>query len=128
MTATPALQKHRRPYGLAFATEDLEEIGRWAQARQLVMLIVLDHVVNEFEFEEMIVLSTARHRERRVMLWRSFGTIYAQPVFAKPRGFATVPQALNWLSPGPSAGTTTFAGRLRNVWRALAPADRWEPV
>jgi hypothetical protein len=127
-TVTPALQQRRRPYGLAFAIEDLKEIARWALAHQLVMLIVLDRLVGDIEFEEMVVLSTAGRRERRVMMWRSFGTIYAQPVSAKPRGFTTVLEALNWLSPPPSSNPMTFVGKLRNVWRALAPADRWESV
>ncbi len=91
--------RQRRPYGLAFMIEDLAHIRSWAEARGLVMLVTLDRVIEGAEFEEMIVLSPRGRVDRRMILWRSFGTIYAQPPNAKPRGFTTVPQALDWLAP-----------------------------
>ena len=99
MRVAPAGIAKRRPYGLAFMIEDLAHMRRWADERGLVMLVTLDRVINGAEFEEMIVLSPRGRTDRRMLLWRSFGTIYAQPPNAKPRGFTTVPQALDWLAP-----------------------------
>jgi len=117
MSAVASLNRQQKPYGLAFAIEDLADIRQWAQGQRLTMLVALDHVLDGVEFEEMVVLSASERRDRPVMLWRSFGTIYAQVACAKPRGFTTVPQALNWLAPpAPLARKTIFA-RLRDFWR-----------
>lgn len=128
MSVAQALSKHQKPYGLAFAIEDLSDIRRWAEAHQFTMLVVLDHVMNGVEYEEMVVLSVAEQRERRVFLWRTFGTVYAQAAYMAPRAFTTVPQALNsFLPPAPVARKTLFA-RWRDAWRADKPAVAPAPV
>jgi hypothetical protein len=96
--AATATARHQGAYGLAFAIEDLSDIRKWAHAHRMVMLVALDRVVNGYEFEEMVVLSPVGGRTQRIMLWRSFGTIYAQVFLARPQGFTSVPMALNWLS------------------------------
>jgi hypothetical protein len=80
-------------------------------------------VVNGYEFEEMVVLSPPGQRGQRIMLWRSFGTIYAQASLAKPRGFTTVSLALKWLSPEAAAVPKTFWAKLRN-WAWFGPMVR----
>jgi hypothetical protein len=117
MSAAASLARQRKPYGLAFDIEDLGEMRRWAQGHRFVMLVVLDHVIDGIEFEEMVVLSASERRDRRVLLWRSFGTVYAQTVGAKPRGFTTVPQALNWLAPPAVTARKTVFTRLLDFWR-----------
>jgi len=117
MSAVASLSRQQNPYGLAFAIEDLADIRHWAEGHQLVMLVALDHVIDGVEFEEMVVLSASNRRDGRVMLWRSFGTVYAQVERAKPRGFTTVPQALNWLAPPPPAARKTIFERWLDFWR-----------
>jgi hypothetical protein len=117
MSAAASLTRPSKPYGLAFAIEDLSDIRQWAQARRLVMLVVLDHAIDGVEFEEMVVLSASEQRNRRVVLWRSFGTVYAQVAGAKPHGFTTVPQALNWLAPPAPVARKSVLARLLDFWR-----------
>jgi hypothetical protein len=128
MSVAQALTRQQKSFGLAFAIEDLSDIRRWAEAHQFTMLVVLDHVVNGLEFEEMVVLSVADQRERRVFLWRTFGTVFAQVARAKPRGFTTVPQALNFLSPPPPTARKTLLARWRDAWRADKPVAAGAPV
>ncbi len=123
MNIATATARHHSAYGFAFAIEDLNGIRTWAQANDMVMLVALDRVVNGHEFEEMVVLSRPGQREQPIMLWRSFGTVYAQASLAKPRGFTTVPMALKWLSHDAAAGPKTLWGKLRN-WARSGPMVR----
>jgi hypothetical protein len=132
MTAAEALSiqstRRQKAFGLAFAIEDLSDIRHWAQSHQMTMLVVLDHVLNGVEYEEMVVLSAAEQRDRRILLWRSFGTVFVQTVKGSPRGFTTVPRALNFLSPPAPAAMKTLMARLRDFWRADPPVGTPTPV
>jgi hypothetical protein len=131
MTAAEALCIQRtgqqRAYGFAFAIEDLSDIRRWAQSHHLTMLVVLDHILNGVEYEEMVVLSAVGQRDARIMLWRTFGTVFVQTAQDSPRGFTTVPRALSFLAPPPAARKTLMA-RLQDYWRADPPVTAPTPV
>jgi hypothetical protein len=132
MTVAEALSRQRadqqKSQGLAFAIEDLRHIRRWAQTHQLTMLVVLDHFLNGVAYEEMVVLSSAEQRNGRIMLWRSFGTVFVQTAKTSPRGFTTVPRALNFLLPPPQAARKTFLARLRDYWLTDPPVVTRTPV
>ncbi len=117
MSVVPALTKSLKPYGLSFAIEDLAHIRRWAQSRQLTMRVAIDRLINGAEVEELVVLSAFDRRDQRVVLWRTFGTVYIQAMQSRPRGFTTVTLALEWLAPPPPAARKTFAARVTDYLR-----------
>jgi hypothetical protein len=89
-----------RPYGPAYAIEDLMAVRSWARQRQLRLHVALDQVIEGLEFEEMLILFTPDRRRRVLTLWRTRNCVFAQSADARPQPFFTVHHALEaWRAP-----------------------------
>jgi len=90
------------PYGLSFQIEELVLVRRWAEERGLHLIVALDQMLENAEFEEMLILVPPDRKRRTLTIWRTLGSIFLQVPNGRPRAFATVEEALASLRP---AGT-----------------------
>jgi len=95
----PVSSLSRPPYGLAFSIDELLMVRDWAEARTLHMIVALDQVLENAEFEEMIILAPPGRRKRILTVWRTLGSVFLQTPGGRPRAFATMPEALASLHP-----------------------------
>jgi hypothetical protein len=90
------------PYGLAFSIEELILVRSWAEQRDLVLTVALDHVVDGAEFEEMLIIAPHNRQRRTLSIWRTSAGVFAQTPHGRPRGFATVKETLEAIRPAPA--------------------------
>ncbi len=82
------------PYGLSFSLEDLIEAKEWTERLQFSLCVVLDHVIEGAEFEEVVVIGSADNRRRILTIWNTGAALYTQVPQGRPRMHATMAQAL----------------------------------
>jgi hypothetical protein len=96
---SPATSLFHPPYGLSFPIEELLFVRRWAEERQLRMIVALDQTAESAEFEEMLILAPPDRNKRTLTIWRTLGGIFVQLPNGKPRSFPTLEEALASLRP-----------------------------
>jgi hypothetical protein len=94
----------KAPYGLAFAVEELLQIRQWAEHRNLRMMVALDQVLDNAEFEEMVILAPPHRRRRTLTIWRTVGSVFMQTPNGRPRAFTTLEEGLAALRPARAKG------------------------
>jgi hypothetical protein len=99
---SPATSLFHPPYGLSFPIEELVQVRRWAEERQLRMIVALDQTAENAEFEEMLILAPLDRSKRTLTIWRTLGAIFLQIPNGRPRAFATIDEALASLRPAPA--------------------------
>jgi len=87
------------PYGLSFSLEDLVAAKEWTERLQLSLRVVLDHVMENAEFEEVLIVSSVGTQRRILTLWNTGLAIHAQAPQGRPRSFGTMAQALESARP-----------------------------
>jgi len=87
------------PTGISFAIPDLLMVQAWADDHDMQMLIGLDAVAGDNEYEEIISLTPDRISFRRWLIWRSHTSIVVQPMVGRSIMFDVMTDALNSLSP-----------------------------
>ncbi len=95
----PATSLFKSSYGLSFAIEELVAVRQWGERRGLHMTVALDQILEQAEFEEMLILSPPDLRRRSLTIWRTVGSVFLQMPHGRPRAFATVQEALGSLRP-----------------------------
>jgi hypothetical protein len=95
----PATSLLKAPYGLSFPVEELMQIRQWAENRNLRMVVALDQVVDDAEFEEMVILAPPHRRRRTLTIWRTVGSVFMQTSSGRPRAFASLEEGLASLRP-----------------------------
>ncbi len=122
---TPAVLRHRNPYGVAFPLAELLHVRAWAVHRGLSMSVLLDQVIDGAEFEELLLIRGHGPSRRALTIWRTAGSVIAQAAGAQPRAFTAVEPALaHFLGllepPPPPRGLLTPPPWLARAWRRLA--------
>ena len=92
------------PRGIAFEIADLARIKRWADLRNIRMVIRLDHGTVGEEYEEVIAFYPEMSRICPAMMWRTAGAVFVQPLIGRKRRYGSVAKALASLTRMP--GTT----------------------
>jgi len=87
------------PTGLSFAVPDLLMVQAWADYHDLQLVIELDSVAGDDEYEEIINLTLSGSSFRRWMIWRSRDGIVVQPRVGRPMLFDVLADALEVLIP-----------------------------
>jgi hypothetical protein len=95
----PATSLTKLPYGLSFPVEDLLQIRHWAVNRNLRMQVALDQVLDNVEFEEMVILSPPHRRRRTLTIWRTVSGVFMQTPNGRPRVFPSLEEGLASLRP-----------------------------
>jgi hypothetical protein len=108
----PAGSRPIVPYGISFAVADLVAVRDWAARHNLNMEVLLDHVLDGAEFEELLLLRGVGGAKRILTLWRVAGAILAQQSGTHPLAFTTMGPALTYcatlLTPPPRSRMGAF--------------------
>ena len=80
--------------GVAFEIADLALIKRWADLRNIGLVIRLDHGTVGEEYEEVIAFYPEMSRTCRVIMWRTAGAVFVQPLIGRKRRYGSVAKAL----------------------------------
>ncbi len=95
----PVTSLSRPPYGLAFPIQDLLRIRHWCEKRGLRMEVALDQMLDDVEFEELLIVTPPSREKRSFTMWRTLGGIYVQTPTGAPRAFFSTIDALDSLRP-----------------------------
>ena len=90
--------------GIAFDIADLALIKKWADFRNIRMVIRLDHGTMDEEYEEVIAFHPEMSRACPAIMWRTVGAVFVQPLIGRKRRYGSVAKALASLTRMP--GTT----------------------
>jgi hypothetical protein len=91
--------QRKTPTGLSFAVSELLTAISWAERNGLGLYVVLDWVIDEAEYEEILILTGAAQPLAQHVLWRTANAVFEQHVGAPPRAFRNLHGALNALAP-----------------------------
>jgi hypothetical protein len=80
--------------GVAFEISDLSLIKKWADLRNIKMVIHLDHGAMDEEYEEVIAFHPETSRACPAMMWRTVGAVFVQPLIGRKRRYGSVTKAL----------------------------------
>ena len=95
--------QNRRPgktalAGLSFEVADLAELQTWASSYGLWMVIELDHIGTDGEYEEIVVIRETDSSPRLWHLWRSPDDVVVQPLIGRCSRFGSVQAAIEAMS------------------------------
>lgn len=96
----------RPPKGIAFEIAELLQIRVWAEGRGVGISVMLDHGVEDEEYEEVVAFKTNTGSLARLMIWRSVDAVFIQPMLGRGRCYDTVASALRNLAGSPPVGIT----------------------
>jgi|SRR6516165_10784712 hypothetical protein len=81
--------------GISFEIADLVFLQGWAAASELLMVIELDHYVDDCEYEEVVALYDKKGNFRQWHLWRAPDQrIILQPLIGRAKCFTSVADAI----------------------------------
>jgi hypothetical protein len=89
--------------GIAFDIADLALIKKWADFRNIRMVIRLDHGTMDEEYEEVIAFHPEMSRACPAIMWRTVGAVFVQPLIGRKRRYGSITKALASLTRMPGA-------------------------
>jgi hypothetical protein len=92
-------QKHPPTTGFVFELADFATILGWSEARNLRMVAELDYCANGEGYEEVLAFYARNCAFRRWMMCRTREDIVVQPTIGHTTSFASVAEALEYLTP-----------------------------
>ncbi len=106
--------------GLSFSVSELVTAVAWAERHGLALSVLLDRVIDEAEYEEMLVLEGRPQNFAQHVLWRTNTAVFEQHAGAPPRAFRSLHGALRSLVPLGTAKTQSLSAA-RSLAAALMP-------
>jgi hypothetical protein len=91
------------PKGLSFEIADLIRIRGWTDFRNFRMEVRLDHGTSGEEYEEVIAIHPAMNSPCQLIMWRSAGAVFVQPLIGRRRRYRSVVAALDSATVKPHA-------------------------
>lgn len=99
----------RKPLGLAFEIAELLLAQAFAESCGSRLVVETNHHTDSDEFEEVLALYAADRRACRCLVWRNEAAVVVQPIPGRPRRFASLGEALEWLAPEGRVAVTDLA-------------------
>lgn len=96
----------RPPKGISFDIADLVQVRAWAEEQSVRISVMLDHGIEDEEYEEVIAFKTNTGPLARLMIWRSPDAVFVQPMLGRSRCYDTVATALHDLAGSPPEAIT----------------------
>ena len=82
------------PKGFAFDIPDLQMLQRWAEAQAMRMVVELDHLVEDDEYEEVLAFYETGSSLRRWTMWRAADHFIVEPMNGPAWRFARLPDLI----------------------------------
>jgi hypothetical protein len=108
--------------GLSFPVSELLTVRAWAARYGVALAVVIDRVIDEAAYEEMLVLTAGHAPDRPCVLWRTGCAVFEQHEGAPPRAYRSLDGALRALVPQLSKPPGSWLTR----WLLPTMHGQWE--
>jgi hypothetical protein len=96
---TNAIIQRGLPAGVSFSVSELMSALGWVGRHGLALRVLIDRVIEDAEYEEMLVIEGGTRPFTQHVLWRTTEAVFEQHAGAPPQAYRSLDSALRALTP-----------------------------